>query len=68
VTSGHSLAEREAIKLRRLQHIVARLVNVRLCRDCTPWLDELIEEEIQYVQNVRRKGEPKQTVARKRAH
>lgn len=47
--SAPSLAEREAIKLRRLEHIMYRVLNAPLCTDCKPWLDNLIEQEIQYV-------------------
>jgi hypothetical protein len=41
-----ALAEREAIKLRRLHHFVGRVVNAPFCDSCREWFDKVHEQEI----------------------
>jgi len=43
-----SLAAREAKKLRRLEHIAARIINAPLCEECKRWVGQLYESEIKY--------------------
>lgn len=48
MTKKTSLPEREARKLRRLEHIAARIINAPLCDECKEWVDKLYESEIKY--------------------
>ena len=43
-----TLEIREASKLRRLDHIVGRLVNAPFCDHCRKWYDKLYEEDIKH--------------------
>ena len=44
-----SLSEREATKLRRLEHAMCRIRNSRVCEDCQERLDHIFDEELKYV-------------------
>jgi len=44
-----ALAEREAIKLRRFQGIVAQMTNAPFCDHCRGWYDKMHEREIKYM-------------------
>jgi hypothetical protein len=46
VRDAPSLAEREAIKLRRLEHVARLLANAPLCAGCAQWRDRLYQQEI----------------------
>lgn len=38
------LGERHAVKLRRLEHLHSRLMNMHVCDGCKPALDSLLED------------------------
>lgn len=44
-----TLAEREAIKLRRFQHIVSQMTNAPFCDHCREWYDKMHKLEIKYM-------------------
>lgn len=48
LTKSRNMPEREAKKLRRLEHIAARIINAPLCDNCKRWVDQLYDSEIKY--------------------
>ena len=44
------LPQREAVKLRKLEHIAARIINAPLCEQCKDWVDQMYQSEIRHVE------------------
>lgn len=40
----HGLGEREAVQLRRLKHLHARMINIQVCAECKSAFDSLLED------------------------